>query len=108
MPTPTPICDCTSYPFKPECYYICTAKYLAISSELDLKQVFGLPEEFAQKISKIPPNSRPHSLEGYSILLPSPVFTALELKTNTLTKKDYQFLRDDAMKRDLNFDQFQW
>src|SRR3981189_718996 len=83
-PTSTPRCDCTYYPFERRCYDTCNAKYLAIASEPNLREIFGLPPEFAHTISQIPPNSRPHSVQGYSSLLPEPVFTALEFRIQLL------------------------
>ena len=50
-------CDCTIWPFKPDppCFDRCVAKHLAISSANILENVFGLPEDAAKAIGKIPP-----------------------------------------------------
>jgi len=64
-------CDCTEFPFQPNppCADVCTAKYMAIASADDLKEVFGLPNDLANIIAKIPPNDRPRRLEDYKYML---------------------------------------
>ena len=64
-------CDCTMFPFQPNppCFDVCTPKYMAIASAEDLSNVFGLPNDVANTISKIAPNDRPRQLEEYKYLI---------------------------------------
>jgi hypothetical protein len=101
--------DCTKFPFEPDppCFDECVAKHLAIASPDDLKNVFGLPEDVAKTIAKIPLNQRPRSLEDYRRILPSPIYEALQKNAHALTAANFAQVRRDALLAGHSIDQLQ-
>jgi hypothetical protein len=103
-------CDCTITPFEPDppCADICIAKYLAIASLDDLRNIFGLPDDIAKMIAGIPSSRRPHLLEHYKRIISGPAFQVLEQRIHSLRAQDFEQVRINAKIRGLTLDGLQW
>jgi hypothetical protein len=103
-------CDCTIVPFEPNppCASVCIAKYMAIASADDLRNIFGLPNDVAKTIANIAPNNRPHSLEDYKRLIPGPAYQALEQRIHSLRAEDFKSVARNAAIRGMSLDKLQW
>lgn len=117
-------CDCTEFPFRPNppCVDVCTAKYMAIASADDLREVFGLPNDVANIIAKIAPNDRPRRLEDYKYLVLGYLIgrdpkqgvdtgitdQAFEQKVRSLKAEDFKRVQQNALNHGMTLGQLQW
>jgi hypothetical protein len=103
-------CDCTTFPFKPDppCVDTCVPKHLAVASEGELENVFGLPSAAAEKVAAIPPNKRPRSIEGYEPIINEAAYQKMLQKISVLKASDYEQIRGSAKLRGLSLNGLEW
>jgi hypothetical protein len=81
---------------------------LALASFQDLEKIFGLPQDAAQTIASISPNSRPHSLEAYRQIISATAYEVLQKRVRELTGVDLAQVRKDAEFVGSGIDKLKW